>query len=84
MHTIALDLSKLGVRLKEEQDGLTIQGGAHGGVVESHGDHRLVMALTLVGLVTGRMRIQNASVHTVSFPNFPQVMKKMGCNVETL
>jgi len=84
VHTMALELSKLGVRLKEEQDGLTIQGGAHGGVVESHGDHRLVMALTLVGLVTGRMRIQNASVHTVSFPNFPQVMQKLGCPVETL
>ncbi|HOI40283.1 MAG TPA: 3-phosphoshikimate 1-carboxyvinyltransferase [Methanobacterium sp.] len=84
VHTMALELSKLGVRLKEEQDGLTIQGGAHGGLVESHGDHRLVMALTLVGLVTGGMSIQNASVHKVSFPNFPQVMQRLGCPVETL
>lgn len=84
VHTMALELSKLGVRLKEEQDGLTIQGGAHGGVVKSHGDHRLVMALTLVGLVTGGIHIQNASVHKVSFPNFPQVMQKLGCPVETL
>ncbi|MDD3754763.1 MAG: 3-phosphoshikimate 1-carboxyvinyltransferase [Methanobacterium sp.] len=84
VHTMALELSKLGVRLKEKQDGLTIHGGAHEGVVESHGDHRLVMALTLVGLVTGGMRIKGASSHKVSFPNFPQVMQKLGCPVKVL
>jgi len=81
---MALELGKLGVKLTEKKDGLTIYGGAHGGVVESHGDHRLVMALTLVGLVTGGVRIQNASSYQVSFPNFPQVMQGLGCPVETL
>ncbi len=84
VHTMALELSKLGVKVKEEQDGLIIHGGAHGGVVESHGDHRLVMALTLVGLVTGGLRIKDASVHEVSFPNFHQVMRKLGCPVEAV
>lgn len=84
VHTMALELSKLGVKLKEEPDGLIIQGGAHGGVVESHGDHRLVMALTLVGLVTGGVHIKDASAHKVSFPNFPQVMQELGCPVKTL
>ncbi len=84
VHTMALELAKLGVELTEERDGLIIQGGAHGGVVESHGDHRLVMALTLVGLVTGGVCIKNASVHKVSFPNFPQVMQGLGCPVKTL
>ncbi|BDZ68953.1 3-phosphoshikimate 1-carboxyvinyltransferase [Methanobacterium ferruginis] len=82
VHTMALELGKLGVKVTEEKDGLIIQGGAHGGVVESHGDHRLVMALTLVGLVTGGVRIQNASAYQVSFPNFPQVMEGLGCPVE--
>lgn len=84
VHTMALELTKLGVNLTEERDGLTIRGGAHGGVVKSHGDHRLVMALTLVGLVTGGVRIKNASVHKVSFPNFPQVMQQLGCPVKVL
>ncbi|MCC7551285.1 MAG: 3-phosphoshikimate 1-carboxyvinyltransferase [Methanobacterium sp.] len=82
VHTMALELGKLGVKVTEEKDGLIIQGGAHGGVVESHGDHRLVMALTLVGLVTGGVHIQNASAYQVSFPNFPQVMEGLGCPVE--
>jgi 3-phosphoshikimate 1-carboxyvinyltransferase len=79
VHTMALELSKLGVQLKEEPDGLIIQGGARGGVVESHGDHRLVMALTLVGLLTGEVCIKDADAHQVSFPNFPRVMMGLGC-----
>lgn len=82
VHTMALELSKLGVKLKEEPDGLIIHGGARGGTVQSHGDHRLVMALTIVGLVTGGVRIQNAAVHQVSYPNFPQIMQELGCNIQ--
>lgn len=82
IHTCAVELSKLGVSLKEEQDGLIIKGGAKGGVVKSHGDHRLVMALSLVGLKVGGVKIENASVYDVSFPDYPQTMKKMGCKIE--
>ena len=82
IHTCALELSKLGVNVKEKKDGLTIEGGAKGGIVKSHGDHRLVMALSLVGFKTGGVRIENASVYDVSFPNFPEAMKKLGCNIE--
>ena len=84
VHTMALELAKLGVQLKEEPDGLIIQGGARGGRVESHGDHRLVMALTLVGILTGDVRIDDASAHQVSFPNFPQVMVGLGCPMEII
>lgn len=82
IHTCAVELSKLGVSLKEEHDGLIIKGGAKGGIVKSHGDHRLVMALSLVGLKVGGVRIENASVYNVSFPNFPEAMKKLGCKIE--
>ncbi|MDO5836982.1 MAG: 3-phosphoshikimate 1-carboxyvinyltransferase, partial [Methanobacterium sp.] len=84
VHTMALELAKLGVQLKEEPDGLIIQGGVHGGEVESHGDHRLVMALTLVGILTGDVRIKDASAHEVSFPTFPQVMVGLGCPMEII
>lgn len=84
VHTMALELAKLGVQLKEEPDGLIIQGGARGGVVKSHGDHRLVMALTLVGLLTGDVRIKGAAAHQVSFPNFPQVMVGLGCPIKII
>lgn len=77
IHTCAEELSKLGVKVKEERDGLSIDGGVHGGVVDSHMDHRLVMALYVIGLKVGGVRIKNASVYNVSFPNFPEIMKKL-------
>ncbi|EKF86402.1 3-phosphoshikimate 1-carboxyvinyltransferase [Methanobacterium formicicum] len=84
VHTMALELTKLGVDVTEEQDGLIIKGGAHGGVVKSHDDHRLVMALTLVGLLTGGVHIKGAAAHRVSFPNFPQVMEGLGCPIKII
>ena len=81
IHTSALELSKLGVSVCEKKDGLTIEGGAQGGVVDSHKDHRLVMALTIVGLKVGNLKINNSSCYEVSFPNFPQFMKKLGCRM---
>ena len=74
IHACALELSKLGVAVTENKDGLTIKGGATGGVVDSHNDHRMVMALYLIGLKVGNIKIRNASVYDVSFPNFPEVM----------
>ena len=82
IHTCAVELSKLGVSLKEKHDGLVIKGGAKGGIVKSHGDHRLVMALSLVGLKVGGVKIENASVYDVSFPHFPETMKKLGCRIK--
>jgi 3-phosphoshikimate 1-carboxyvinyltransferase len=77
IHTCALELSKLGVSLSEKQDGLIIEGGVHGGVVTSHMDHRLAMAFYIIGLKVGNIKIEDASVYNVSFPNFPNIMKKL-------
>ena len=77
IQTCALELSKLGVKVKEKKDGLLIKGGVHGGVVDSHMDHRLVMALYIIGLKVGDVTIKNASVYDVSFPKFPEIMKKL-------
>jgi 3-phosphoshikimate 1-carboxyvinyltransferase len=77
IHTCAIELSKLGVSLSEKKDGLTINGGVHGGVVKSHMDHRLAMAFYIIGLKVGNIKIEDASVYNVSFPDFPNIMKKL-------
>jgi 3-phosphoshikimate 1-carboxyvinyltransferase len=77
IHTCALELSKLGVSLSEEDDGLIIKGGVHGGVVKSHMDHRLAMAFYIIGLKVGNIVIEDASVYNVSFPEFPSIMKNL-------
>jgi 3-phosphoshikimate 1-carboxyvinyltransferase len=78
--TCTKELTKLGVSVKEKNDGMVIEGGVKSGVVESHGDHRLVMAFSLIGLRAG-VRIKNAGVHDVSFPKYPAIMNKLGCNM---
>ena len=77
IHTCAIELAKLGVSLKEENDGLTINGGVRGGVVKSHMDHRLAMAFYIIGLKVGKLKIEDASVYQVSFPNFTEIMKNL-------
>jgi 3-phosphoshikimate 1-carboxyvinyltransferase len=77
IHTCALELSKLGVSLSEEDDGLIIKGGVNGGVVKSHMDHRLAMAFYIIGLKVGNIVIEDASVYNVSFPEFPRIMKNL-------
>jgi 3-phosphoshikimate 1-carboxyvinyltransferase len=77
IHTCSTELAKLGVSLKEEDDGMKITGGVHGGTVKSHMDHRLAMAFYIIGLKVGNIRIEDASVYNVSFPNFPETMKKL-------
>ena len=77
IHTCALELNKLGVGVQETKDGLIIKGEASGGVVDSHHDHRLVMAFYVIGLKVGGVKIRNASVYEVSYPDFPSVMKKL-------
>lgn len=77
IHNCALELSHLGVSVEEKDDGLIIEGGVNGGVVDSHNDHRLVMALYLIGLKIGGVKIQNASAYDVSFPDFINIMDKL-------
>jgi len=63
----------LGVEARELPDGCVIEGGGrpHGGTVDAHGDHRLVMAFTLVGLAaTGPTTITGAEAVAVSYPAF--------------
>ena len=63
---------------------LAIDGGApvQGGVVSSHGDHRLAMALILLGLAAqGPVTVRDAEIIQESFPEFPQTLRSMGAQV---
>lgn len=77
IQTTATELKKLGVKLSEKNDGLLIEGGVHGGIVKSHMDHRLAMAFYIIGMKVGNIKIEDGSVYDVSFPNFPEFMKKL-------
>lgn len=77
---MAGELRKLGVDLEEYPDGLAIRGAPtlRGGVVESHGDHRIAMALSVAALIADRpVRINDASCVNISFPTFFDTLKRL-------
>jgi 3-phosphoshikimate 1-carboxyvinyltransferase len=78
------ELKKLGANIKELPDGLEIEPAKlHGGTVEGHDDHRVVMAMALAGLKTSEPVIVNgAEAAAVTFPEFVQLMQSLGANMK--
>jgi 3-phosphoshikimate 1-carboxyvinyltransferase len=70
---MAAELSKLGVDCAELPDGLVIQGGKapSGGLVDGHGDHRIVMSLAACALgAAAPVTITSAEASAVTYPGF--------------
>jgi 3-phosphoshikimate 1-carboxyvinyltransferase len=54
-----------------------------GAKVKGHQDHRVVMALSIAGLIAeGKTEIDSAESVNVTFPNYVKLMKKLGCKME--
>lgn len=77
--SMAREISKLGVKVNELPDGLRIEGGPlRGSAVESHGDHRVAMALAVAGLAApGETAVRNAEVINISFPGFMSHLRRL-------
>ena len=71
--TTVLELSRLGASIEERPDGMVIHGlgQLRGARVRSHRDHRLAMALGVVGLLCrGETLVEGANAAVVSYPRF--------------
>lgn len=85
--TTAAELRKLGAHIEETPDGFCVSGPTtlRGAVVDSHGDHRLAMALAVAGLVAeGETLVQDTGCVADSFPNFVALMRGLGADVEVM
>ncbi len=80
-------LNKLGVKTKQEQDRLMVQGIAkfNGNLsFESYDDHRIVMALSIAALkASGPIHINGAQAVNKSYPRFFDDYKNLGGNFIT-
>ena len=80
-------LKALGANITETEDKLIIVGtkalhGAYEG--DGYGDHRIIMMLAVSSLVTaGTVKIHEASAASKSFPNFFEVLNKLGLDGNT-
>lgn len=84
--TMAAGLIKLGVACEVAEDGITINGrgtfSPPTDTIESHNDHRISMAFSLVGFrCSGKVQIKDCHNVASSFPNFIAVANKAGMNI---
>jgi len=84
LHAMATELTKMGVDITEEPDGLLITGGKlKGAQVDGYDDHRIVMALSLAGMMaTGTTDITTAESVDISYPKFFNDLKRLGAKVD--
>lgn len=80
---MAQELSKLGIKVQITENSITINGKQlpqNSSKVDSHNDHRIAMALTILGLSGNHsLEIQNSQAVNKSFPDFFEVIRKISC-----
>lgn len=74
------ELEKLGADITELPDGLIIKGKGRlgGGKVSGHGDHRIIMALSVAGTKTiNETEIDDTRAVAVTFPSFYTLLEEL-------
>jgi len=85
IQVMADGLTVLGIDAQTQTDGIIIRGGEFGGgVIESHGDHRIAMAFSIASLRAKKEICINecANVNT-SFPGFVELAHQAGIRIQT-
>ena len=78
IHALAVELSKMGIQVKEEKDRLEIEGGnPHGAEIETYDDHRLAMSFAIAGLTVPGVKIKGERCVDKSFPGFWEVLQEL-------
>jgi 3-phosphoshikimate 1-carboxyvinyltransferase len=81
---ITTELSKMGAEMEELRDGLIVhQSTLIGCEVHGYHDHRMVMALSLAGMIAeGETVVDTAESIRVTYPGYVEDMKTIGARME--
>ena len=81
---ITQELAKMGADITVTADGLVVKRSSlRGAEVDSHGDHRMAMALAVAAFgAEGDTTIRNTACIGKTYPNFAQEMQRLGANLE--
>ncbi len=77
-------LQSMGADISETEDGCIVMGSAElsGANVTTYGDHRIMMAAAVVGLIAqGETTIDDAGCCAVSYPGFVKDMQRLGADM---
>lgn len=83
LSVIKQELSKMGARVQEKHDSLIIEPASlKGGIVDSHGDHRIAMALAVAGLAAqGGTTVRDCACIEKTFPRFVKAFQELGAKI---
>jgi 3-phosphoshikimate 1-carboxyvinyltransferase len=72
-------LERMGVRVFEEEDRLRITGSKlKSAAIDSHNDHRIAMAFSVLGTLAGNTIIKGAECVNKTFPEFWAILRSIG------
>ncbi len=79
LHATCAELARLGVKVEERKDGMTIDPCQifRPATIRTHNDHRMAMAFSLIGLRAHGVVIENPSCVSKTFPNFFEVLEAL-------
>lgn len=79
VHAVCTELMRLGVRVEEHEDGMTIHPAEtiRPAVVQTYNDHRMAMAFSLIGLRAEGITIENPACVSKTFPNYFEVLETL-------
>jgi 3-phosphoshikimate 1-carboxyvinyltransferase len=83
IQVMADGLRAVGIDAQPTADGMVVRGGQiRGGVVNSHGDHRVAMAFTIAALCSREtIIIDDCANVATSFPNFVDLAQAVGIDI---
>lgn len=78
IHAIVTELTRVGIKVEEEQDAIRIHPGTpKGALIQTYDDHRMAMAFALVGLKCEGIVIDNCECCGKTFENYFSVLDSL-------
>jgi len=78
IRSLASELGKVGVRVEEGEDWLSVEEGeVRAAEIETHNDHRLAMSFAVAGLAVPGIKIKGEQCVAKSFPEFWETLEKL-------
>ncbi|MBL8062190.1 MAG: 3-phosphoshikimate 1-carboxyvinyltransferase [Anaerolineales bacterium] len=79
VHATCVELDRLGIRVEEHEDGMTIYPveKMRSASIQTYNDHRMAMAFSLIGLRFDGVTIENPSCVSKTFPNYFEVLETL-------
>jgi 3-phosphoshikimate 1-carboxyvinyltransferase len=82
---MAEGLERMGIQVAVESGRMLIAGGRpHGATIDSKKDHRIAMAFSIPGVATGDTIIENAECVAKTFPEYWEVLRSLGGEVNLI